>query len=121
MNDDPRPHLGERQSAEPLPPLAITRGVLRDYARSSGIEWLETNGLGGFAMGTAAGVSTRRYHGLLVTALRPPVDRHLLLAKVEETVLAEGIGHDLATTQYPGAVHPQGYRLLEGFRLDPFP
>ena len=46
-------------------------------------EWLETNGLGGYASSTLAGVNTRRYHGLLVAALHPPVDRFVLLSKLE--------------------------------------
>ncbi len=95
-----------------------------DFARSSKLEWLETNGAGGFAMGTVAGVNTRRYHGLLVAALQPPVDRHLLLARLEEAVQADKDGNpraELATNQYPGAVSPEGYRRLVSFRLDPFP
>ena len=45
-------------------------------------EWLETNGLGGFASSTIAGLNTRRYHGLLVAATKPPVGRLVLLSKV---------------------------------------
>jgi predicted glycogen debranching enzyme len=104
-----------------VPAQVVGREACVDFARSSLLEWIETNGTGGFAMGTAAGVNTRRYHGLLVGALEPPVDRFVFLSKVEETVDVEGREHDLATTQYPGAVHPQGYRALESFRLDPFP
>jgi predicted glycogen debranching enzyme len=101
--------------------LAVPREVCVDYSRSSAIEWLETNGTGGFAMGTASGANTRRYHGLLVAPLRPPVDRFVLLSKIEETARVDGVSHDLATTQYPGVVQPQGFALLESFRLDPFP
>ena len=45
-------------------------------------EWLETNGIGGFASSTIVGMNTRRYHGLLVASLKPPVDRYVLLSKV---------------------------------------
>src|SRR5689334_4101314 len=48
-------------------------------------EWLETNGLGGFASSTVAGINTRRYHGLLTAATMPPVGRVVLLSKMEET------------------------------------
>jgi predicted glycogen debranching enzyme len=102
-------------------PLRVLREVCRDYEASSRLEWLETNGTGGFAMGTAAGVNTRRYHGLLVAALRPPTDRFVLLSKLEETVRVDRVERELATTQYPGVLDPQGFRWLEGFRLDPFP
>ncbi len=108
-------------SARALAPLRIPRDVCADYSRASRLEWLETNGTGGFAMGTVAGANARRYHGALVAALDPPGNRHVLLAKVDETVLVDGAEVPLATNQYPGAVHPCGFRRLLEFRLDPFP
>lgn len=84
-------------------------------------EWLETNGLGGFASSTVAGLNTRRYHGLLVAAVRPPVSRSVLLSKLDETLVVAGRRHELSANQYPGAIHPHGFRYLTGFRLDPFP
>lgn len=54
--------------------------------RASRLEWLEANGLGGYASGTVAGLRTRRYHGLLIASLRPPTQRTLLFAGVEEKV-----------------------------------
>jgi predicted glycogen debranching enzyme len=84
-------------------------------------EWLETNGLGGFASSTLSGINTRRYHGLLVAATKPPVGRVVLLSKFEETLVVDGDPYDLSANQYPGVVHPQGFRYLQQFRLDPFP
>lgn len=84
-------------------------------------EWLETNGLGGSASSTIAGLNTRRYHGLLIAATQPPVGRMVLLSKLEETLVIGGRRYDLSANQYPGAVHPQGYQYLKAFRLDPFP
>jgi predicted glycogen debranching enzyme len=84
-------------------------------------EWLETNGTGAFAMGTACGMATRRYHGLLVASRRPPTERIVALARLDETVLLDGRSVELATNQYPGAVSPEGYRYLAGFRGDPWP
>lgn len=84
-------------------------------------EWLETNGLGGFASSTITGLNTRRYHGLLVAAINPPVERMVLLSKMEETLVVNGEGYDLSVNQYPNTIHPQGYRYLKEFRLDPFP
>jgi predicted glycogen debranching enzyme len=84
-------------------------------------EWLETNGLGGFASSTIIGLNTRRYHGLLVAATKPPVGRLVLLAKLEETLVINGQRFDLSANRYPGAIHPQGFRYLKRFRLDPFP
>ena len=84
-------------------------------------EWLETNGLGGFASSTLIGLNTRRYHGLLTASTTPPTGRVLLLSKLEETVVIDGQRYELASNQYAGAVHPQGYQYLKEFRLDPFP
>ena len=62
-------------------------------------EWLETNGLGGFASGTVSGCNTRRYHGLLVAATKPPVGRFVLLSKLEETLIIDGRRYELGTNR----------------------
>lgn len=95
--------------------------VCHDLEQSSRLEWLETNGLGGFAAGTVSGIHTRRYHGLLTSALHPPVGRMLLVAKFEDTLVVGDHRVELSANRYPGAVHPQGYEYLREFRLDPFP
>ena len=84
-------------------------------------EWLETNGLGGFASSTITGMNTRRYHGLLVAATKPPAGRMVLLSKIEETLILDGRRIELSSNRYPGVVHPQGYLHLKEFRRDPFP
>jgi predicted glycogen debranching enzyme len=84
-------------------------------------EWLETNGLGGYAMSTVTGENTRRYHGLLVSAMKPPAGRAVLLSKLEETIVVDGRRIDLSTNRFPGVIHPEGFRFLTGFRMDPFP
>jgi len=101
--------------------IRIDAARCSDFETSSRLEWLETNGTGAFAMGTVAGVNTRRYHGLLVATLRPPVARVVTLARLEEDVVLGGERVALSTDQFPGAVSPQGYRNLVEFRLDPFP
>src|SRR5579883_324159 len=86
-------------------------------------EWLETNGLGGYASCSIAGANTRRYSGLLVSALKPPAERYVLLSKLEETlILGESSQpYDLGCNTYPGVIHPQGFSLISAFRKDPFP
>ena len=82
-------------------------------------EWLVTNGIGGFASGTVSGNLTRRYHGLLVAALDPPVGRMQLVAKLDETAHYDGADYALATNRWEsGAVEPKGYLNIESFRLD---
>lgn len=92
-----------------------------NFEEASSREWLETNGIGGFAASTISGANTRRYHGLLVAAIDPPVGRAVLVSKFEEALTINGIIYNLSSNQYPGAVHPQGYKYLKNFRLDPFP
>ncbi len=93
----------------------------RDLAFATAREWLETDGLGGYASGTVSGAHTRRYHGHLMAALAPPVRRHLFLSKLEEYLHLPGGPVDLSTNLYRGAVHPRGFERLLRFALDPFP
>src|ERR1043166_5696720 len=72
-------------------------------------EWLETNGIGGFSSSTIIGLNTRRYHGLLTAATKPPVGRFVLLSKLEETLLVEGQRYELSANQYPHVIHPRGF------------
>jgi len=84
-------------------------------------EWLETNGIGGFSCASITGTNTRRYHGLLTAATKPPVGRMVQLSKLEETLVIGEQRFDLSTNRYHGAIHPRGFELLTSFRLDPFP
>lgn len=82
-------------------------------------EWLVTNGIGGFASGTVAGLLTRRYHGLLVAALKPPLGRTLLVTKLDETVLYDERSYPLQTNRWAdGTVSPEGYKHIESFHLE---
>ncbi len=94
---------------------------LRDQSEAFKLEWLETNGLGGFASSTVTGMNTRRYHGLLTAATKPPVGRIVMLSKFEEVLVIDGRRYELSVNQYPGIVHPQGFLYQTAFRLDPFP
>ena len=97
------------QKVMPFRPESYEQGTRR--------EWLATNGLGGYASATAIGCNTRAYHGLLVAALNPPGERRLLLSSLDEEV--NGLG--LANHKYPGVIHPQGFRYLQEFLVDPIP
>ena len=101
--------------------IQFNKGICGELEAALRREWLETNGLGGFASSTIIGLNTRRYHGLLVAATTPPVGRVVVLSKLEETLFIDGQAFDLSANRYPGVVHPQGFRYLKQFRLDPFP
>jgi predicted glycogen debranching enzyme len=93
----------------------------QDFEQALSLEWLETNGRGGYASGTVAGANTRRYHALLLVARHPPVDRVVLVNHLEEWIEAGEHSFPISTNLYRGAVYPDGYRLCEGFSPNPWP
>jgi predicted glycogen debranching enzyme len=103
-------------------PLEWSGAELPDRARRLALEWVESDGLGGYACGTVAGARTRRYHGWYVPAIPPPRRRWALVAGCEEFVAGPGGVETAISTQiYPGTVHPEGDRHLARFALEPFP
>jgi len=95
------------------------REVCGDVHAASRREWLVTNGIGGYASGTVASLLTRRYHGLLVAALHPPVGRTLLVTKLDETVTYDGHSYPLFANHWAdGQVEPHGFHHLERFHLE---
>ncbi|HEV7506407.1 MAG TPA: glycogen debranching enzyme N-terminal domain-containing protein [Thermoanaerobaculia bacterium] len=103
--------------------IQLDREITQDFARATGLEWLETNGLGGWAGTTVAGAHSRRYHGLLVAATlsQSPAERIVLLSRLDETLHVEGASFDLGCNQFPGTVSPRGFEYLTAFRKDLFP
>ena len=85
--------------------IRFERETWRDLEAALRREWLETNGLGGFASSTIVGLNTRRYHGLLVAATKPPGGRLVLLSKLEETLLIDGRRFNLSVNRHPGVIH----------------
>src|SRR5205807_8786421 len=70
--------------------LSVGPDICRDVQAGLDHEWYVTNGLGGYAAGSLVGATTRSYHGLLVAALRPPVERNVLITKFDETIELQG-------------------------------
>jgi predicted glycogen debranching enzyme len=86
-------------------------------------EWLEADGLGGFASGTVSGVRTRRYHALLGPAGAPPGGRRVLVNGFDAFVeTGPGVHHAISSQRYlPDALHPDGWARLEEFSATPWP
>jgi predicted glycogen debranching enzyme len=98
--------------------VSLGRDLCGSWESASGYEWLVTNGLGGFACGTAAGANTRRYHGFLVASLMPPVERMLMVAKVEVGIHYLGVETDLSCNEFSdGTVSGHGFVHLESFAV----
>jgi len=97
--------------------IALGPDVLHDFERASQLEWLETNGLGGWASSSVTFANTRRYHGMLVAAPSGRTERTVLVSKLEETVA----GIDLGANRFPSAIHPRGFEHLTSFARGVFP
>lgn len=93
---------------------------LQDYDRATRAEWLETNGLGGYASSTLNGCNTRRYHGLLVAAIPPYAERMVLVSKMDETIITSDRRFELGCNNYGDVISPNGYQYLTGFKRDLF-
>jgi predicted glycogen debranching enzyme len=99
--------------------IQFGREICGDLDAAESREWLVTNGIGGYASGTIAGSQIRRYHGLLLAALQPPVGRMLLVSAIDENLHYAGADFSLATHRWAsGAVDPKGFLLLEDFHLE---
>ena len=94
---------------------------LRDFKEAIRHEWLETNGLGGWASSSIIGCNTRRYHGLLVAALPTHAERMALVSKLEETITINNEQFDLGVNNYGGVIHPDGNQHQVSFTKDFFP
>jgi predicted glycogen debranching enzyme len=99
--------------------LTLGRETVGRVGHAADHEWLVTNGIGGFASSTLSLMNTRRYHGLLFAALRPPVNRVATVSKLDVTALYGGAEIPLFTNEYAdGTLAPQGICHLESFRLE---
>ncbi|HEY6405886.1 MAG TPA: glycogen debranching enzyme N-terminal domain-containing protein, partial [Ktedonobacteraceae bacterium] len=100
--------------------LYVGRDICADAQAGLNHEWLVTNGIGGYAAGSIVGATTRSYHGLLAAALRPPVERNVLVTKIDETVdFPNGQSFKLGVNEYEdGTIDPQGYTYLTKVALE---
>ncbi len=98
--------------------LTLGRQICGHWDSAASYEWLMTNGIGGYACGTVALANTRRYHGFLMASLTPPVQRTLLVAKIDLSVEYQGRKTDLSANEFAdGTISPQGFVHLESFAI----
>ncbi len=103
-----------------LPAISLSRGEL-GFDEAARKEWLVVNGLGGYASSTVLGLNTRKYHGLLVSALHPPADRTVCLSKLDDEVVTENTAYPLHSNEFENSIFPQGHLFLKAFSVSPFP
>lgn len=107
------------RAAEAVPQCVLGREIVNVWESASRREWLVTNGIGGFASGTVAGANTRRYHGVLVASFKPPVERTVLVSKVNIAVRYLNERYELGADEFEGGtLAPCGFTQLESFRID---
>ncbi len=105
-----------------LPALEVPKKYLESLEEIKRLEWLLANRNGCYASSTVAFLNTSKYHALLVVPKKSPIDRRVVLSKVDEIVYIDNKKYELGTNEYQGkVVVPQGYKLLESFELDPLP
>jgi predicted glycogen debranching enzyme len=104
-----------------LPSITLSRKALSNFENAIRKEWIITNGLGGYASSTVLGINTRKYHGLLVAASRPPVERRVCLAKLHEEISIENNVYPLGGNEFQNGIFPQGHLFLKEFSVSPFP
>jgi len=104
-----------------LPKIEFGCDVLSDLEKAMRLEWVVTNGLGGYISSSVLGINTRKYHGLLVASFNPPVDRRVVLSKLDEQLLVNGEVYPLSANEFSHGIYPQGYKHLESFSRFPFP
>ena len=101
--------------------ITSDENLVLDFQTLHGLEWLESNGLGGYAAGTFSGAHSRKYHGLLVASLKPPVQRVVVVSKLEETIVIENDHFHLGCSQFPGTLYPFGVQYITSYSREPFP
>jgi len=97
------------------------KASLENFSEGCQWEWLETNGLGGWSGSSLCGCNTRRYHGLLMAAIKPPAERMLLVSKLDETIVLDNNRYELSTNDYGDTLYPKGIQYLNSFKKNVFP
>ena len=99
--------------------IQFGRDICGDLLQGERHEWWLANGLGGYAAGNIAGTLTRRYHGLLVAQVNPPLGRHLVFAKGDATLIDGDERIPLFSNRWgDGSISPEGYLQIESFHLE---
>lgn len=101
--------------------ITFNRDVTQNFAKASTKEWLETNGLGGWASSTISGCNTRNYHGMLVVATKPPLGRMVMISKLEEFIHSGKNIIELQANQFPGSVRDAGLQYFQRYTQEYFP
>ena len=101
--------------------LKIGKGQMKTFQSAIEREWVITNGIGGYAGSSIIGAHTRKHHGMLIASLHPPVERYLILSKLNEFFQIGTKQISLKTNQRPGWQNEEGQVYLQRFLYDGLP
>ena len=101
--------------------IEIDKNTIQNLDKSKKLEWIITNEFGGYASSTVIGMNTRKYHGLLIASDKSPLNRKVILSKLDEEMILDDKTVNLSTNRYLDVTYPEGYRYQVGFELNPFP
>lgn len=101
--------------------IVITRDTLRKFKNAINLEWIVTNGLGGYSSSTVLGINTRKYHGILVSSFDPPLNRRVMITKLDEQITDNKQTYLLGANEFSQSIFPRGYEHLEKFQWSLFP
>lgn len=101
--------------------MKFGKGYYKTFQAGIEREWVITNGLGGYAGSSIIGAHTRKHHGMLIASLHPPVERFLILSKINESISIENRTYSFATNQRPGGWNEEGQKYLQRFIYDELP
>ncbi|UCH31548.1 MAG: glycogen debranching enzyme family protein [Candidatus Bathyarchaeota archaeon] len=101
--------------------LKFEKNILSNLENAMHLEWIITNGLGGYASSNILGINTRKYHGILIASFNPPSDRRVMLSKLDEQIFIDSEAYAFGANEFNGVIYPQGYKYLKSFSRFPFP
>ena len=104
-----------------FPKMYIRLKNLQDAYKPLLKEWIISNSLGGYSSSSVLGINTRKYHGLLIAAFNPPVDRRVLLSKLDEEIIIEDEHYLLGSNEFKNNIHPEKCPYLSHFIMNPLP
>lgn len=101
--------------------IRLSREILLDPESALNLEWIDTNGLGGWSSSSVLGCNTRSYHGVLVSAVLAPVDRKVMLSRLDESISINNQSIALSTRDFGDTLYPKGFNHLVSFQQTSFP
>lgn len=100
--------------------MKFGKGYWKTFEEGIEREWAVTNGIGGYCSSSIIDANTRKHHGLLIASLHPPIQRTLILSRINETIKLASRSYDFNTTKRPDYLE-EGQKHLQRFIYEDYP